>query len=177
MTLIRQTHTGIHPISNHSILLILSFTVNYVVAFSFHMTHFKFFLIRLATVHAFIDGSQHVCLNNQHKFQLVYYSLQLCVTWVERRLLTIWMKPQVFLKKYTTFFHTFIKFGRHVLYPRYVKYPMNNKEGKSHMNEFNIAGLDTVVDSMDACHVIIEKCSHRLKKTSRQKIKIYLQII
>ena len=60
------------------------------------------------------------------------------------------------MKKYTTIFHTCIKFERHVLYPRYVNYPNNTKEGKTNMYEFNIDGLDGDVDSMDACHVLID---------------------
>jgi len=62
---------------------------------------------------------------------------------------------------YRLFFHKYIKFGREVLYPRYVKYPKNLEEAKTHMHEFNVAGLNSGVGSMDACHVTIEKCSHR----------------
>ena len=58
------------------------------------------------------------------------------------------------------FFHKYIKFGREVLYPRYVKYPKNSEDAKTHMHEFNIAGLNGGVDSMDACYVTIETCSH-----------------
>ena len=62
------------------------------------------------------------------------------------------------------FLHQFIRFGRDVLYPQYVKYPKNSEEAKKHTNEFSIAGLNGGVGSMDACHIIIEKCSHRLKQ-------------
>ena len=66
-------------------------------------------------------------------------------------------------KVHRHFFRIFIKFGQHVLYPIYVKYPKNSKEGKTHINEFIIADLDGGAGSMDACHVTIDKCSHRLK--------------
>lgn len=62
------------------------------------------------------------------------------------------------------FFHQFIRFGGDVLYPQYVKYPKNSEEAKKHTNEFSIAGLNGGVGSMDACHIIIEKCYHRLKQ-------------
>ena len=51
-----------------------------------------------------------------------------------------------------------------MLYPRYDKYPNNTKEGKAHMNEFIIAGLDRSVDSMDACHILIENALTKSKK-------------
>ena len=45
-----------------------------------------------------------------------------------------------------------------------VKYPKNVHEGLTHMTEFATAGINGVIGSMDACHVLIEKCSHRLKQ-------------
>ena len=62
------------------------------------------------------------------------------------------------------FFHAFVKFGREKLYPEYVKFPTNKEEAKTHSHEFNLAGMHGAIGSMDACHVILEKCSHRLKQ-------------
>ena len=63
------------------------------------------------------------------------------------------------------FINIFIKYGRNVLYPcYYVKYPNNAEEAKTHMHEFNIAGLVGALGSIDACHVLIETCSHRMKQ-------------
>ena len=35
---------------------------------------------------------------------------------------------------------------------------------RNHTKEYEIAGFHGAVGSMDACHIIIEKCSHRLKQ-------------
>ena len=62
------------------------------------------------------------------------------------------------------FFHQFVRFGREVLYPKYVKYPTTKEEAMTHSYEFNLAGMHGAIGSMDACHIIVEKCSHRLKQ-------------
>ena len=62
------------------------------------------------------------------------------------------------------FIHQFLKFGRHVLYPKYVNYPKTSVEMRNHTQEYEVAGFHGAFGSMDACHIIIEKCSHRLKQ-------------
>ena len=62
------------------------------------------------------------------------------------------------------FFHHFILFGDSHLYPRFVQYPKNAEQASTHMKEFTIAGMNGGVGSMDACNVIMEKCTHRLKQ-------------
>ena len=62
------------------------------------------------------------------------------------------------------FIHTFLRFGREVLYPKYVKYPTTSDEMIDHTKEYEMAGFHGAVGSMDACHITIEKCSHRLKQ-------------
>ena len=61
-------------------------------------------------------------------------------------------------------FHQFVYFGKEVLYPKYVKYPKTTAEIGNHSSEFEIAGIHGAIGSMDVCHVIIEKCTHRLKQ-------------
>ena len=63
-----------------------------------------------------------------------------------------------------SFFHKFVHFGETVLYPKYVKYPKCQEEAATHTMEYQIAGLCGAIGSMDSCHVIMEKCSHRLKQ-------------
>ena len=62
------------------------------------------------------------------------------------------------------FFHEFLLFGKEVLYLKYVKYPTSSKEASVHSHEFDMVGMHGAIGSMDACHVIVEKCSHRLKQ-------------
>ena len=64
------------------------------------------------------------------------------------------------------FSHRFILFGDSYLYPRFVQYPKNAEQASTHMKEFKISGVNGGVGSMDACHVIMEKCSHRLKQNT-----------
>ena len=61
------------------------------------------------------------------------------------------------------FFHQFVKYEASILYKRYVSYPINSKEAETHMEEFTIAGMNGAFGSMDAAHVIIERCLYRLK--------------
>ena len=62
------------------------------------------------------------------------------------------------------FFHIFVLYGQQYLYPKYVKYPSTANEMKLHTREYEISGFHGAIGSMDACHIIIEKCSHRLKQ-------------
>ena len=62
------------------------------------------------------------------------------------------------------FSHQFILFGDLFLYSRFVNYPKNSEQVSTHMKDFKIAGINGGVGFMDACHVIMEKCSHRLKQ-------------
>ena len=62
------------------------------------------------------------------------------------------------------FFHVFIKYGSSHLYQKHVVYPTNYDEARTHMEEYIVAGLPGAIGSMDACHVMLEKCSHRLKQ-------------
>ena len=62
------------------------------------------------------------------------------------------------------FFHIFVKFGRDVLYPKYVKYPSNSEEADARSREYELAGMHGEIGYMDALHFILEKCSQRLKQ-------------
>ena len=62
------------------------------------------------------------------------------------------------------FFHQFIHIGNTTLYPRYVTAPQGAEEATTHMNEFQMAGFNGCVGSSDATHIVLEKCSHRLKQ-------------
>ena len=39
------------------------------------------------------------------------------------------------------FFHQPIKYGKTILYSKYVKYPINEKDTKTHIKEFPTAGM------------------------------------
>ena len=76
------------------------------------------------------------------------------------------------------FFHCFVNFGRVVLYPKFVQYPKSAVEASNHTREFDMAGMHGAIGSMDACHVTIGKCSHRLKQNhlggkSKQTARCY----
>lgn len=62
------------------------------------------------------------------------------------------------------FFHVFINFGATVLFPMHVQAPQVSDEAITHTIEFGRAGLPGCVGSMDATHVSIEKCTHRLRQ-------------
>ena len=62
------------------------------------------------------------------------------------------------------FFHKFILYGSTNLYSRYVNYPKKSSEAQTHQREYEVAGMHGAIGSMDACHVIIEKCCTRLKQ-------------
>ena len=61
------------------------------------------------------------------------------------------------------FFHDFIKIGSTVLYHRHVTTPTTAAAAQHHMHEFSLAGCNGAVGSMDATHVILEKCANRLR--------------
>ena len=60
--------------------------------------------------------------------------------------------------------HKFILFGSTSLYNKYVKNPANSTEMMDCESEFLSAGFPGCVGSTDASHVIIEKCSYRLRQ-------------
>ena len=62
------------------------------------------------------------------------------------------------------FFHKFILYGSTILYSKHVNYPKNSIEAQQHQKEYEVAGMHGSIGSMDACHVVIEKCSARLKQ-------------
>ena len=51
---------------------------------------------------------------------------------------------------FTVIFHTFIQYGKEVLYPKYVSYPTTSDEIKVHTREYEIAGFHGAFGSMDA---------------------------
>ena len=53
-------------------------------------------------------------------------------------------------------FHKFIEFGSSNVYPLFVKYPKNAKEGLIHKNEFIMTGMNDGVGLMDTCCVTME---------------------
>ena len=61
-------------------------------------------------------------------------------------------------------FHTFILYGKTILYPKYVHYPKTSADAQIHMKEFNVDSMNSEVALIYTLHVIIEKCSHRLKE-------------
>ena len=62
------------------------------------------------------------------------------------------------------FFHQCILFGDSFLYSQFVNYPKNAEQASTHLKESKIDGINGGAGSMDACHVIMEKYSHRLKQ-------------
>lgn len=61
------------------------------------------------------------------------------------------------------FFHKFIKACRIHFYPKYVVEPSSHEEIADAMAEFSEAGFNGCIGSADATHIIMEKCSSRLK--------------
>jgi hypothetical protein len=61
------------------------------------------------------------------------------------------------------FFHCFIDVGSTFLYQKYVVMPTNPEQAANHMYEMNIAGFPGCIGSTDATHILIEKCSSRLR--------------
>lgn len=63
------------------------------------------------------------------------------------------------------FFAVFIKFGRAVLYPKWVRLPKTALEADNHMHEMCTAGFHGCVGSSDATHVLLERVSHRQQQS------------
>ncbi len=61
------------------------------------------------------------------------------------------------------FLHCFLEFGSTILFDKYVKFPINFDEAKSHMAEFAVAGFPGCVGSADCTHITTEKCEYNLK--------------
>jgi hypothetical protein len=61
------------------------------------------------------------------------------------------------------FFHCFIDVGSTFLYQKYVVVPTNPEQAANHTHEMNIAGFPGCIGSTDATHILIEKCSSRLR--------------
>lgn len=61
------------------------------------------------------------------------------------------------------FFHHFVKGIRMHWFPKYVKEPVTDEEIADAMKEFKEAGFDGCIGSADATHVVMEKCSAKLK--------------
>ena len=63
-----------------------------------------------------------------------------------------------------SFFHQFICVGSKILYPRYVVCPTTAEDAASHLSEFCRAGFHGCIASSDATHIVVEKCSYRLRQ-------------
>jgi hypothetical protein len=61
------------------------------------------------------------------------------------------------------FFHEFIQVGSTFLYNKFVVPPVTLDEAKDHMLEMEKAGLPGCLGSTDATHVVVEKCSARIR--------------
>ena len=61
------------------------------------------------------------------------------------------------------FFHTFVNFGRNVLYPKYVSFPKTANEATTHMAEFIVSGFPGCVGSSDCTHIATERCEYSLR--------------
>ena len=62
------------------------------------------------------------------------------------------------------FIHKFIYFGSTSLYDKYVRIPTNKEELDDCAAEFKQAGFAGAIGSTDATHIVIEKCSYRLRQ-------------
>ncbi|KAI2512197.1 Plant transposon protein [Fragilaria crotonensis] len=67
------------------------------------------------------------------------------------------------------FFHCFIEVGSSHLFKKYVLQPLTLTDAHNHMREMQIAGFPGCIGSCDATHVLIEKCSNRLKNQHTAK--------
>ena len=61
------------------------------------------------------------------------------------------------------FFHKFIDYGRHVLFPQHVTFPKTANEASTHMAEFTISGFPGCVGSSDCTHIATERCEYSLR--------------
>ena len=62
------------------------------------------------------------------------------------------------------FYHEFIEWGSTVLYEKFVITPKCS-DVKRHSEDYTKAGFTGAIGSADAVHIILEKCSHRLKQS------------
>jgi hypothetical protein len=62
-----------------------------------------------------------------------------------------------------SFFHVFIDFGNNILFDRYVITPSTADEVLKYLHEYEQAGFHGCVGSTDATHIMMEKCSARLR--------------
>jgi len=62
------------------------------------------------------------------------------------------------------FFHKFIEWDSDRLFARHVNAPTDLETARSQVHEFAQAGLPGCVGSMDATHVALERCSHRMRQ-------------
>ena len=62
------------------------------------------------------------------------------------------------------FFHVFIHVGSTILYTKYVKSPQTIAEVEQHMDEFTRAGMPGAFASMDATHIVHERCKWKYKR-------------
>jgi hypothetical protein len=67
------------------------------------------------------------------------------------------------------FFHCFIEVGSSNLFKKYVLEPVMLTDAHNHMHEMQLAGFPRCIGSCNATHVIIEKCSNRLKNQHTAK--------
>jgi hypothetical protein len=61
------------------------------------------------------------------------------------------------------FFHVFIDFGNKVLFDRYVITPSTSDEVIKYIHEYDQDGFHGCIGSTDATHIMVEKCSARIR--------------
>ena len=66
-------------------------------------------------------------------------------------------------EKHRLFFHDFIAVGAKHMYPKWVVLPTTDEDIRDSTSEFEEAGLPGAHGSTDGTHVILEKCSARLR--------------
>jgi hypothetical protein len=62
------------------------------------------------------------------------------------------------------FFHQFITIGSTILAKKYIHTPQSSSEIKSHMEEFQMAGMPGACTSSNTTSIVHELCSHRLQR-------------
>ena len=72
------------------------------------------------------------------------------------------------------FFYQFIDYGSKVLFDRYVIFPTTAAKARTHMHEYNIAGLPGTPCSMDATNVSMDKCPNLLQHVNKGPKKYLL---
>ena len=61
------------------------------------------------------------------------------------------------------FLHCFLDYGSTVLFNKFVKFPINFEEAKTHMAELAIAGFPGCTGSADCTHIVTDRCQYNLK--------------